>query len=574
VAYILKVYELKFFRASEMKTQPNSPYLTDFRDRPAMERRARSIHLHVTGETGPSPKDVANAAMRALAAWFEHSNGAQVAIALQATIESLNEISAWDKTDHCRWFAVRAAEWTQYQYRYAVPTRLVEYLVQDQDAPQSTQRHSTIAAMITAVFTSPIPLVNLSTSDIISSLISVILRRVAKDPDDVLLPALVESIASLGTHVYYADQIQDLAGELISRLIVVETSGVFVNGKADLGRVRSQAVRCLLAGLLSLIHAAEMHDTAKEEGDNGKTVHKVAPAESSLVVRVEGDATRPPRLDGHTRPSRRTNVSPEVWQDTLSLLCDGDYAVRADYAATLVSYLEREIPKLWDSTDVDGVKRIRPLAEGPTQKAVVSFSVLFGDNTTRFLNALHAQCYMLATSTRLGISTQAYTPSSQRSVNGDTTTTEDSNQQPEQDATEDRAPSRRSIAIPRTRKTSIMQRLLRNIPSKLSSMANVSATLSDYGNMLMVLTAVHKNLPVRGLLTGVPMLLALDGALQSDSSAEAESLQRIHAIREVLARTWIVIGKVWSCPAIVEIAQKVCTVHLLGTIRHLIRAYC
>lgn len=537
---------------SDVKTQPNSPYLTDFRSRPTMERRATSIHLHVTGESGPSYRDVANAAMRALSALFEHSNGSQAGVSTQAAIDSFNEIEAWDKPEHCRWFAMRAAEWTQYQYRYAIPTRLVECLVQDQDAPQTTGRHRTLAAMITAVFTSPIPLVNLSTSDIISSLISVILRRVAKDPDDALLPAMVECIASLGTHVYYADQIQDLAGELISRLVAVETNGVVVNGKSELGRDRTQAVRCLLAGLLSLIHAAEVHDAAKEDADDGKTVHKAALAESALTVHVEAEG-KSARADGHGRPSRRSNVSPEVWQDTLSMLCDGDYAVRADYSCTLVSYLEREIPKLWDYTDVDGVKRIRPLAEGPTQQASINYSVLFGDSTTRFLNALHAHLYVLATATSLGVATASHTPSSQRSVNGDTTT-DDAKSQAED--TEENAPSRRSVALPRSRKMSVMQRLLRNVPSKLSSFANVAATLSDYAHMLAVLRAVQTNLPIRGLLTGVPMLLALDGALQNETSTDPASLQRVQAIREVLAQTWLAIGTVWDCAGVTEIAQQ------------------
>ncbi|GJE84131.1 hypothetical protein PsYK624_002070 [Phanerochaete sordida] len=535
---------------SDVKTQPNSPYLSDFRNRPTMERRATSIHLHVTGELGPAGKDVANAAMRALSALFEHSNGSQAGVSIQAAIDSFNEISAWDKPEHCRWFAVRAAEWTQYQYRYSIPTRLVECLVQDQDAPHTTDRHRTLAAMITSVFTSPIPLVNLSTSDIISSLISVILRRVAKDPDDILLPALVECIASLGTHVYYADQIQDLAGELISRLTAVETNGVPVNGKSDLGRVRTEAVRCLLAGLLSLIHAAEVHDVSKEDGDECKTVHRAALAESGLTVHVEAEG-KSARADGHVKPSRRASVSPEVWQDTLSLLCDGDYSVRADYCSTLVTYLEREIPKLWDFTDVDGVKRIRPIAEGPTQQASINYSVLFGDATTRLLNALHAHLYVLATSTNLGVATASHTPSSQRSVNGDTA---DDKSQGED--TEENAPSRRSLALPRTRKQSVMQRLLRNIPAKLSSFASVSATLSDYGNMLAVLRAVQLNLPIRGLLTGVPMLLALDTALQGETSTDAASVQRVQAIRELLAQTWLSIGKVWCCQGVIDIAQK------------------
>lgn len=522
-----------------------------------MERRATSIHLHVTGESGPARRDVANAAMRALSALFEHSNGGQAATCMQATIDWLSETSAWDKPDSCRWIAVRAAEWTQYQYRYAIPTRLVECLIQDQDASQSTNRHRTLAAMITAVFTSPTPLINLSTSDIISSLISVVLRRISKDPDDALLPALVECIASLGTHVYYADQIQDLAGELISRLVVVETSGVLVSGKSDLGKARAQAVRCLLSGLLSLVHAAEMHDIAKEDGDDSKTVHRAALAESAISIQVENAEGKLSRSDGHIRPSRRTNVSPEVWQDTLSLLCDGDYAVRADYAATLVSYLEREIPKLWDCTDVDGVKRIRPIAEGPMQQATVNFSVVFGDNTTRFLNALHAHLYILATSSNLGTVTQNSTPTpSQRSVNGDTA---EGTSAPtmEHDLTDDPAPSRRSLAIPRTRKMSVMQRHLRNVPSRVLSFTNASATLSDYGNILAVLKAAQTNLPVRGLLTGVPMLLALGSAVQGETSSDPQLLQRIQVIREVLAQTWLAIGKVWDCPGVIDIIQKV-----------------
>lgn len=542
---------------SEVKTQPNSPYISDFRSRPPMERRATSIHLHVTGELGPARRDVANAAMRALSALFEHSNGGQAASCMQAAIDWFNDTSAWTRPDHCRWIAVRAAEWTQYQYRYAIPTRLVECLVREQDAPQPTTRHSVLAAMITAVFTSPTPLVNLSTSDIISSLISVVLRRVSKDPDDALLRPLVECVASLGTHVYYADQIQDLAGELISRLVAVEQNGVPVNGKAELGKVRAQAVRCLLAGLLSLIHAAEMHDIAKDDGDDSKTIHKAALVESGISIQVEGPDTKPSRSDGHIRPSRRSNVSPEVWQDTLSLLCDGDYSVRADYAATLVSYLDREIPKLWDSTDVDGVKRIRPIAEGPLQQATINYSVVFGDSSSRFLNALHAHLYVLATSTNLGVASRSSTTPtpSQRSMNGDTAE-DPSASTSEQDVAEEAAPSRRSLVIPRTRKMSVMQRLLRHISSEVLSFADVSATLSDYGNMLAVMQAIHSNLPVRGLLAGVPMLLALGSVAQGASSTDSVSIQRIQAVKELLARTWLTIGKVWDCPGVLELAQK------------------
>ncbi|KAF7793699.1 hypothetical protein EIP86_004815 [Pleurotus ostreatoroseus] len=527
-----------------------------------MERRAHSIHLHVTGESGPSSRDVANASMRVLSTLFGHSNGMQAGISLQATLDCFNDLKAWSKIEHCRWVAIRAAEWTQYQYRYAIPTKLVECLVQDQDTSDlPPARRTTLAVMVTSVFTSPIPLVNMSTSDIISSLITAVLRRISKDPDDPLLPALVQSISSLGTHVYYADQIQDLAGELISRLVVVETSGVLVGGQNTHGRARVQAVRCLLAGLFGLLHAAEMHD----DGEDGKT-HRSGISGSltdpSPSASPHPDAhLKPLHTDGHVKPSRRTSVMPEVWQETLTLLCDSEYPVRADYASILVSYLQKEIPKLGDYTDADGVKRMRLSAMGPTRQEAINISVVHGDSTTRFLHALHAHVYILATSSKLGVSA-ASTPSPQRSVNEDLAMTtmagEDGNAPHEQQdmPDESRNQSRRSLGMPRTRKMSAMKRLLRLTPAKVSTSAAIAATLSDYGNTAAILSAIHEHLPIRGLLTGVPMLLALEAATQGDLPDDPVNAEQVRAIRGLIVRTWGVIGRVWDSPEICQLVEK------------------
>jgi len=104
----------------------------------------------------------------------------------------------------------------------------------------------------------------------------------------------------------------------------------------------------------------------------------------------------------HGRPYKRTRVSPEIWHDTLSLLCDADYAVRADYAEALVFYLRTEIRKRGDSADADGIKRIRPLAEGPIQQATNMKLLIHGDSITRALNAAHGYIYLLATASSLG----------------------------------------------------------------------------------------------------------------------------------------------------------------------------
>lgn len=530
-----------------IKEQPNSPILDEFRSRPALERRAASIHIHIDGDQGPTSGDVANTALRATSSLLGHTNGNQASTVVKAALDTLDEKGGWEQVEHCRWLAEKTAEWTQYQYRYGIPTRLVECLAEGQDTPQPTTRHYTLAAMITTVFTSPTPLVNLSTSDIIASLISITLRRATVSAEDGLLPALVECISSLGTHVYYADQIQDLAAELISRLVIVEASGVPGAGKTNREQARTQAVRCLLAGLLGLIHAADLHSAGKDGDDDAKKVGTSSTLPPPLEQRTSHE--------GHTRPSRRTKVAPEVWQDTLSLMCDRDYSVRADYAKALVEYIENEIPKFSDRTDPDGVRRPRAIAEGPTQQANTLKTLVYGDSTTRLLSALHGYLYALATSSKLGLRGDSPSDSPERAspANGDESSA------PIGDASlESPPPERRSVSFPsRSRRTSLVRRLLKDAPSRISTSGRGAAELSDFGNMLAVLTAVHEHLPVRSLITGIPMLIALENATRAGESFDESRAPAVLAIKELVARTWLVVGTVWTCPAISDIATQV-----------------
>lgn len=214
--------------ALEESQSTSSPYLAEFQpSRPIAQRRAASIHIHVDGEKGPSSNDVIYAALRAMKSLLGRSDAPGVGHFLQAMFDTLDAEGDWDDVDLCCWIALTVTEWTQYQYRYAVPVRLIEKLVDGEGAPRPTRVHSSLVAMITSVFSSPTPIANLSTSDVLSNLVRVILRRVSIDVHDGLLPSLVECVASLGTHLYYADQVQDLAEELINRLIGVQVC-VFV----------------------------------------------------------------------------------------------------------------------------------------------------------------------------------------------------------------------------------------------------------------------------------------------------------------------------------------------------------
>lgn len=536
-------------RACHIREQPKFGFMDDFRTRPALERRAASIHVHIDGDKGPSSGDVVNASLHAISSLFGHSTGMQATVIMSSIIDYIDDSGRWSKVEHCKWIVAKAAEWTQYQYRYAVPTRLVECLVEGQDASEPTARHSTLAAMVTTVFTSPTPLVNLSTSDMISSLISLVFRRIAVSPTDALLPALVECIASLGTHVYYADQIQDLAGELISRIIVVESNGLPAASKADGERSRSQALRCLLAGLLGLMHAADMHECLREDGSGSPRDTRVAGTNADLP-----SPNKPDMRDVHIRPSRRTRIPPEVWQDTLILLCDRDYAVRADYAVALISYLRFETPNLGDRADVDGPKRRWSLADGPTEKAHTTAAIVHGDATMRLLNALHAYIYVLATASNIDI--HSYASTNQEHPTASSGNTREGPASVDPDQSHDQM-SRRSLALsPRVRKTSFIMRAMANMPKRISQSTPPAATLSDYGNMLAVLTTVQEYLPIRGLLTGIPMLLALDNAMCEGHETRTEA-PFVPAARQLVARTWKVIGDVWKCPDIIQRTEQV-----------------
>ncbi|KAH7914390.1 hypothetical protein BJ138DRAFT_1000116 [Hygrophoropsis aurantiaca] len=545
-------------RSFVIKENPNSPYLPEFRSRPATERRAASIHVHVDGESGPSSLDVLDASLRTLSHLLQHSNSGHVGFIMQAAFKSLDELGSWESLDQCRWFSQKTCEWTQYQYRYSVPTRLVEQLLETQDLPLATSEQKALASMVTAVFTSPTPLINLSTSDIISNLITLVFRRIAISPDDALLPFLVECIASLGTHVYYSDQIQDLASELVSRLVAVETQGVLGRHKDANDSRRSQAIRCLLAGLLGLMGAAdgfsqnhEGHLDAVESSPRTVIPHPVS-------------NSGPSAQDSNSRISRRTRVAADVWRETLSLLCDRDYAVRSDYANALVFYLRHEISKHGDKIETNG-RRPRPLVEGSPPRQVNSMSLLLsGDSGIRSLHAAHAFIYMLATASSFGFAFRS-SPSPSSSVIaeipviGVTAATPQDESGPAasngQSSPTPSALNRRSTGpISRSRKASNAQHYLDTASTKVSS--NAAASLADYALILHVLTAIHEEAPVRGLLAGIPMLLALDTACEVGEDVDMATKQRTKVIKEVLTRVWGVLGRVWNCPELVETVEK------------------
>jgi protein EFR3 len=510
---------------------------------------------------------------------FDHSDGGQIAFVMQAAMVSLDQIQGWENIGHCCWFAGKATEWTQYQFRDAVPNRLIERLQGEQDVPMTTTLHIALATMIITVFTSPIPLV-MSTSDVISNLITLMLRRAAIDPADSLLLALTECIGALGTHVYYADQIHDLASELISRLVSAEATGLPGRERDSSDKSRGQALRALIAGLVGLMSTPTRRVEQRSSGEAPRSEHELVFGSQKAVDPVRSSSGDKParvsieRNDGEARLTKRTKISPETWQDTLNLICDVDFSVRSDYASALLVYLESEISTRGEYTDGDGVRRGRPLAVSQLQQVGNVMAALHGDESTRFLHATHVYLYILATSPTFHDSTHSPSPprSTTRKDSADITVipaTPDASREAFIGAEDRSSPARSqqgrlSFSLPtRTRKLSLVRRIISRLPTHIMPSSPPSATASDYRNIASILIRIHEFLPVRGLITGVPFLLALSSVAYVDEYTDRGLLGTIYAIREVISTVWLALGRIWDCRELVDMAEKVGDIPLI-----------
>lgn len=557
--------------SENLRQKPLSPYLDEFRARPIIERRAASIHLHIDRERGPTKTDVSGACLRGLSHLFDHSNGGQIVSVTQAVMASLDETQGWEKEGHCCWLAGKAAEWTQYQFRDTIPTRFIDRLLREQDAPTTTALHLTLAAMTFTIYDSRTPLV-IPTSDVISNLISLVLRRAAIDPADPLVLALTKCIGALGTHIYYADQIHDLASELISRLVSTEAIGLpgYERDSGDKGR--AQALRALIAGLVGLMctparRVDQRPSTETPRSEQGFTASGQKVADSAQSQNGDNPA-RTSTERAEARLTKRTTISPETWQDTLNLICNVDFSVRSDYASALVVYLESEISSRGEYTDGDGVRRSRPSAPSQMQQTGNIIAARYGDKATRLLHAIHVYLYILATSPTFH--SLAHSPSPALSPARDITeaivtvipATPDASHEVVGGIEDRSSPARsqhgrHSLSLPtRARKVSLVRRIISRLPSRITPSSLPLATASDYRNIVSILTRVHERLPVHGLFTGIPFLLTLSSVIHTDDIADSACRGRIWMIREVVSRVWLTVGEAWHCRELVEMAEK------------------
>ncbi|KAG8932948.1 plasma membrane localization protein [Tulasnella sp. 418] len=573
-----------------------SLYVAEFQPtRPINQRRAPSIHAHVDGEKGPSFSDVINTVLHALRNLLAHSNALQVPIILEAAFNAFDSSeSGWNNMRLCQWLVSKVTEWTQFQYRFAVPTRLLERLVDSREAPEPTNLHFALTSMITTIFTLSTPLINLSTSDVLSNLLTVIVARLNINPKDSLLPSLVECVASLATHIYYADQIQDLSEEIVNRLVAIQVNGLNGRGRSENEKGREEGLRCLVACLVGLLRVADANhqQSGKSSSKHPADVDEDAPRLIHLTANL--NLIPPPMSESSgsgsgIHHSRRNKVAVEVWQDTVALLCESEFSVRNDYATALVTYLRQEIEKEpYALEDGEGSlqSRNRSNVGGPP-------TIPESDSITRFLHALHASCFTLAITPSLGLisnppSTASHassfaglvqapapapapihvipptpmgTPSKEVPADVSLNSSSPSDSPTKVLPSNSSNPNRRSIpsSVGRPRTVARGLSLLDPPQNSLLPQAPSPATASDYSLLLNILSEAYKCLPARCLFTGVPMLLAMDAAAKAETTDDQQTLDRKKAVREIVLQLWLILAKIWDCETLKSVAEEVST---------------
>ncbi|KAK0560173.1 plasma membrane localization protein [Tilletia horrida] len=481
-----------------------SPQYSEFisaKRQPIQNRRAPSLSGHVDGEKGPTTEDIASAAMSTLRNIMAHGDSSSALTALEITLAWLDGRKAgsnlrtsgsyWDKTEWAAWLSASLSNWAALQHRFVVLTQLVEHLVENCDGEPSSQ-HRTIIAMITSILNSTDSLIGLNTAETVNNLLGLIVRRVHYNTKDSLLAPLVESVSSLGTHVYYADQIQDIAEEICARIVALQVP-TSANGNGSVeganglsGRLiarkpakattpveRDESMRALLTCLVGVIKAANKRQA-------------IAPVDNK-------------RASTLGRATSRNRISAGVFHQTTALLAFPNPALRLAYEQALLTFFTDEL-----EPSVTGA--------GALFAGANDAGASRDPEALSLAHSLSAGIYTLLLAKALFVPTQIRESPLEGLVAVEATNTDESR--------------------------------------GLQANPDAAALPTDYAAVADLVEAFVERVPVPAVLALVPMLAALDRNVSSRLEPARKG-----AARTVLARAFAKLGKTWEVPSLESLAK-------------------
>ncbi|KAE8194866.1 hypothetical protein CF328_g4617 [Tilletia controversa] len=500
---------LSFLQSESAKvSNGGSPQYSEFisqKRQPIQNRRAPSLSGHVDGEKGPTTEDIASAAMSTLRNVMAHGDSSSAITAVEITLAWLDGRQSgsnvrtlgqyWDKTEWAAWLSASLSNWSALQYRFVVLTHLVEHLVENCDGEPSTQ-HRTLIAMITAILTSSDSLIGLNTAETVNNLLGLIVRRVHHNTKDTLLAPLVDSVSSLGAHVYYADQIQDIAEEICARLTALQVPATANgNGDAPSGPARliarkptkpttpverDESMRALLTCLIGVMKAAN------------KLQQQAATNTSSAIPNAK-------RISTLGRATSRNRISPGVFHQTAALLAFPNPALRLTYEQTLLTFVSEELEPA-----VSGA--------GALFAGVNDAGASQDPDALSLAHSLAAGIYTLLLAKALFVPTTIRDSPLEGLVAVDSTNTDESR--------------------------------------GLQANPDAAALPTDYAAVADIIEALIDGVPVAATLALVPMLAALDRNVNSRLEPTRKG-----AARTVLARAFAKLAKTWEAPSLEALAK-------------------
>ncbi|CAO1632704.1 unnamed protein product [Sympodiomycopsis kandeliae] len=515
---------LDILDSEAQKTTAGTPSFSEFtsasKKRPA-HRKAPSLSSHVAGEKGPSTTNVVSAAMGILQSLFRHADALQVQESMKAVFTWMDgrssvktapsQGSQWSHEEWACLLAKTVSRWTALHYRFVVMNALVEHLVESCDGP-SQAKDATLLAMIAQVLKSKdLTLVGISTSDTLNNLAGLAVRRVHFDLKDPLLPQIVEAIESLAVHVYYADQLNDVAEELVARIIVLTQPEVSVNEAAKTSRLgqqpasnhnsnsktasleqRAEGIRILLFALTRVIIVA--NSSASSGGDQVHAASTDDPTPSD-PSKEKGKETGPSA--GITIAGTRQRIQPELLQPTTFLLASPNASIRLTEAQLLIAYFQYE-------------------ALEPPAASSEAASLMHG---------IGAATHVAAISKSLRIAAPR--------------------------ASNAQGPLHALVSV----------QTANNDPAAPLDTGSGAAVPIDYAALTEVLISSVEKLSVAALLAIVPALISIDRAaaqnLVPDSGSSHLIAQKRRASRLLLAKVWEAVGSRWSISSVQKEAESV-----------------
>lgn len=383
------------------------------------------------GEKGPSSSDVIGAALGTLRDLLVDCHASQLADAFDYALSCLDRgfskqgPSGWADPDRCCWLAESMTRFTMLPYRSSMPVVLLDKFSCTLDQGSPTQNQLTMLKMLEGIYRAPnLSLTGFAPTEALDLLLTGIQARCNTDDQDPLIVPLVDCVSALGTHAYYVGQADDMMEVIVSRIAEIQMTGPrMVNlSRSRKGSMDSrastpatteqppppsvprtaatqspeadaEAMRVMVACMTNLLLSnANIDDKDSVLDSPGIAAHPTMARTQSRTsaATIAGAASdkgkRPDRAESRTsmRRSRRNVVSPEVWQETLPLLCEAKFALRAEYARALILYIRQDLA-VHQSLDPHSSRF------ATTRASVV-----------RFLHALDTTLYSLAISSRLG----------------------------------------------------------------------------------------------------------------------------------------------------------------------------